>query len=186
MPVLLNPECTVCMCVLFLFVCARVRVPPPHSCRKQSSWSESVTGSIPRLPSTLSLTPPSSRLTPTCRPRVRTRRPTGPSALRLPASPSHPPRPPPQHLPWRAAAGLCLGSRRSRGSKGSRGRSMRAQIQKMALISAWLKMNRLRQIKLLQQRRVCFLNSSILLSCVFIIDYFNYFYQQTKTKILTF
>lgn len=131
--------------------------PPPHSCRKQSSWRESVTGSIPRSPSTPSQTPPSSTLTSTRRPRVWARRPTGLSPRRLPASPSHPPRPPPRHLPRRAAAaGRCLGSRRageSRWSRKSRVLSTRALIQRMVLISAWPKMNRLRQIKPLQQQQ---------------------------------
>lgn len=139
--------------ILFFFVRVCVLLPP-RSCRKQSSWRESVTGSTPRSPSTPSRTPPSSRLTSTRRPKVSPRRPTGPSPLQLPASPSHPPRPPRRHPPRRPAAGLCLGSRGSRRSRESRGLSTRAQIQRMVLISAWLKMNRLRQIKPLQQHRV--------------------------------
>ncbi len=173
-----------CMCVLFCFYCFCVCVcvsPPTHSCRKRSSWRESVTGSTPRLPSTPSQTPPSSRLTSTRRPRAA-RRPTGPSPLQLPASPSHPPRPPPRHPPRRTAAGLCLGSRRGRGSKRSResrGPSTRAQIQKMVLISAWLKMNRLRQIKPLQQHRV-----RLRTGIYFIVLYFNILYNEFKNVSL--
>lgn len=155
--------------VLFCFVCVCVSPSLSPSCRKQSSWRESDTVSTPQWRSTLSQTPPSFRLPSTRKPRVQARKPTGLSHLQLPASPSHLPRPPLRHQPQRAAAGLFLGSSRNRGSRRSkenRGLSMKTQIQKMVLISAWLKTNRLRRIKLLQQHRVRILIVIILFSCI--------------------
>lgn len=166
--------CVVCTCVLQLFyflvcllfvnvlslfmccsfvVCMDVtpHPPPSHSCRRQNSWRESDTGSTHQSPSTLSPTPLSSRLTSTHRPKVQAKRPTAPWPRPRPALISHQRRLLPQHRPKTSAPGLCLRSRRSRES---RARSLRALIRRMVLISVWLKMNRLKRIKLLQQRRV--------------------------------
>lgn len=158
------------VCFVFIFdffsVCVCV-AHPPHSCRKLSSLRESVTGSIPQSLSTPSQTPPSSTLTSTRPPREWARRPTGQSHRQLPALPSQPPLPPPQHPPRRAAAastGRRPGSRRTGErwwSRKSRGPSMRVQVQRMALISAWLKMKRLKQIKPLQQHRVSMITGGL-------------------------
>lgn len=147
-------ECFAVLCVyrlrMFYFVVLHVCVShPAFSCRKQSSWRESGTGSTPRSPSTPSQTPRSSRLTSTRLPRVWPRRPTGLSPIQLRASPSHRPHQHPRHQPQRA--GLCLGSWRSRESRGP---TSRAKIQKMVLTSVYLRMNRLRQTKPQQRHRV--------------------------------
>lgn len=172
--------CTVCLLFFYVYViCVRV-CTLPHSFRKPSSWRESVTGSIRPSPTTPSQTPPSSTLTSTRRPRVWARRPTGRSPRQLRPSPFHPPRPPPWHLPPRvaasaAAAGRCLRSRRtgeSRRSRENRDLSTRAPTRRMVRTSAWLKTNRLRQIKPLQQQqlhRVRLPTGSLSSSCMFIL-----------------
>lgn len=138
--------CAVCVFFSFFFyVYVFTHPEPPRSCKKQSNWKESVTGSTPQSPRTPSQNPPSSTLTSICRPRARAARPMGPSHRRRPAAASHPPRPPPRRLPRRPAA--ARRRLRRQWSRKSRGLSMRALIQRTVLISARLKMNRLRQIK---------------------------------------
>lgn len=156
MMLLLFFACFVCLCVLCCFVlsvcaCVCVGPTPAYSCKKQNSWRESGTGSTPQSLSTPSQTPPSTRPTFIRRRRVRHGRPTGPSPLRLPASPPRPPHRRPRHRPRRAAAGLPPKSRRSRGS---RRRRERTQTQKTVQSSAWLKANKPRQTKPLQRQKV--------------------------------
>lgn len=152
MMLLLFFACFVCLCVLCCFVLSVCVGPTPaYSCKKQNSWRESGTGSTPQSLSTPSQTPPSTRPTFIRRRRVRHGRPTGPSPLRLPASPPRPPHRHPRHRPRRAAAGLPSKSRRSRGS---RRRRERTQTQKTVQSSAWLKVNKPRQTKPLQRQKV--------------------------------
>lgn len=157
--------CVACVCLLWCFFCSLhalsmcallccfvfcvcVGPTPAYSCKKQNSWRESGTGSTPQSLSTPSQTPPSTRPTFTHRRRVRHGRPTGPSPLRLPASPPRPPHRRPRHRPRRAAAGLPPKSR------GSRRRRERTQTQKTVQSSAWLKVNKPRQTKPLQRQKV--------------------------------
>lgn len=143
--------CALLFCFVCVCVCVCVGPTPAYSCKKQNSWRESGTGSTPQSLSTPSQTPPSTRPTFIRRRRVRHGRPTGPSPLRLPASPPRPPHRRPRHRPRRAAAGLPSKSRRSRGS---RRRRERTQTQKTVQSSAWLKVNKPRQTKPLQRQKV--------------------------------
>lgn len=161
------------VCFVFIFFFVHVCLPSiSNSCRKPSSWRENVIVSIPRSPSTLSRSPRSSTLTSTRLPKVRAKRQMGPSLRQLLASKSQHPQPPLRHPVQRGAAtstGRRLRSRDIGESRKSRSLSVRVLIQRMDLISAWLKMNRLKQIRPLRQRqqllhRVRLITGSVLLS----------------------
>lgn len=142
----------------FIIFCVFVRVftPHTHSSRKQSSWRENATGSIPQSPSTPRPSPLRSRLTSTLRPRASPRQRTGPSPRQPQGSTSHQPRRHPQGRETEAAAGHRLQGRRAgetRRSRKNKGPFMRTLIQRTVLSTACLKTSRLKQIKPLQQQQ---------------------------------
>lgn len=146
-----------CPVDLFYFLCARMCCQPllTHSSKKQSSWKESVTGSIPQLPSTPKLSLLHCKLTSTLQTGPSPRQQMGPSPHQLPASMPHLPQ---RHPPGRATAAMTAhrlqGSRaeESRRSRKNKGLFMRTLIQRTVLITARLKTSRLKQIKPLQQQ----------------------------------
>lgn len=147
-----------CPVDLFYFLCACMCCQPlhTHSSRKQSSWRESVTGSIPQLPSTPKQSLLLCKLTSTLQTGPSPRQQMGPSPHQPPASTSHLPQ---WHPPGRATAattGHRLRGRRagqSGRSRKNKGPFMRTLIQRTVPITAFLKTSRLKQIKPQQQQQ---------------------------------
>lgn len=140
----------------FLSACTCCHPLRTHSSRKQSSWRESVTGSIPQLPSTPKPSLLRCKLTSTLQTGPSPRQQMGPSPHQHLASTSHLPQ---WHPPRRATAattGHRLQGRptgKSRRSRKNKGPFMRTLIQRTVLITACLKTNRPKQIKPLQQQQ---------------------------------